>query len=50
MIHTGVKPTASRHAVTYGWAAWAALAYGWSKTVRKCALPCGFLMNIHEIL
>ena len=43
---TGVKPTASRHAVTYGWAA---LTYGWSKTVRKCALPCGFLMNIHKI-
>ena len=43
---TRIKSTASRHAVTDGLAA---LAYGWSKTVRKCALPCGCLMNIHKI-
>ena len=43
---TCVKSTPSRHAVTYDLEA---LAHGWYKNLRKCALPCGCLMNIHKI-
>lgn len=39
-MSTGVKPTASRHAVTYGWAA---LTYGWLICIAKPYVSAHFL-------